>query len=332
MRNSIRLLACAPALAVFATFVVLGVAISAQAETLSNGPLVLEIRADNGAIEEVTFDGTDFVDVGLHVANFGLQWSSDPLNSFRRNTTDGIADIGPFDVTSDGTTITATGRYTALVQGGCCLLDISIVREYWLVPGADAVRTRTTLTNDSAYDLEGIQFYDLFDPDGALYLDGSPWPMGLDAMTIDDVRTLASVDAGISSSVAPLVPPYLEFTSVFGNAQGGPATLAYTYYSDGFTDGFELLDLFEAPNGAVNLDPDGVLEHGVEAVGFELTLGIGESATLQFDHAFGEYPETAEEAFVTALPEPSLSSGLAAGVAGLVVLARWRPRRPVARG
>ncbi|RYD33645.1 MAG: hypothetical protein EOP85_20565, partial [Verrucomicrobiaceae bacterium] len=189
-----------------ATVFGLGTGISSAA-TLSNGQLVLNVRNDNGAIDNAILNGKDFFDYGTHVSDWGFQ-NGTSTGSFVINTTTGSA-TQPVSVTSTSTSVTVTGTYTA---GGS---NVAFSRVYRLVSGVNALTITTTLTNNAASAIN-LRYFDTFDPDQG----GS---LGLGTETYNDVLVSGGIRVARASATNDL-----SFTigSIYGEesilASGGP--------------------------------------------------------------------------------------------------------------
>lgn len=106
--------------------------------TLSNGAIKVQVHDTNGAINSVTFGGTEFFKQGVasSISDWGLQ-NNDNVFTFAKNEADGTTGI-PVSVSP---TLTVTGNYLAP------LTNVLLSRSYAIVPGYDVLRITTRFTN-----------------------------------------------------------------------------------------------------------------------------------------------------------------------------------------
>jgi hypothetical protein len=207
--------------------------------------------------------------------------------SFENNTTTGVEGIPVGSVTSAAGVVTATGSYGS----------VAVTREYWILPGLDVLRTRTTLVNTSLGPVD-LRLVDTFDPDQGI--DG-----GSSFNTTNDLYVLSGIDVARSTNGR---------TVIMGGF--GSSALSFgcfpTTFGLGVTTGAELNALFASSP----CDPGGASADIGIAIGFETLLASGASASFTFDQAYGLTVADAEAAFAAAVPEPGslvlLGSGLAA--------------------
>ena len=258
-------------------------ATSASASVVTQGPLTVDIRNDNAAIDAVTLNGNDFFNPGDPNSDFGLQLGTDG-STFRLNTTDSTADnIGFGAVTNSGGVISSTANYLGLV---------AVTRSYSIIPGVNVLRIDTSLT---AGILNNIRIFDTFDPD-----------QGSGSFTFNDVFSLgggtvleASGNGNTDTVVAGFIPVG-GFSGGFGLSIGNST---------------ELNNLF-ANGGA---DPNGAFADIGYAIADEFDLDPGQSATNTQLHAFGDSSAEARNDFLAALSIISTPSGVVPEPTSIIV-------------
>lgn len=282
----------------------LATAQSARADILlSQGPLSVTIRSDNGAINNVLFSGAEFYRQGTFVSDFGFQVGTN-TGTFSRNTANGVT----------GTPVTVAGTTTAVVTGIVpgTAGNVAFTRTYSLVPGLNVLRTTTTLTNNGVASAT-IRAFDTADPD-----QGNGPPLNQGFSTVNDVYSLGGFLVGRSTANGPS-----PFTVVFGpdgvtGFGGGSSPFVLE-----IGNGPELNTFFSTP-----FDPNGANQDIGFGFGREVTLAAGGSSTIVFDQAFGTTQANAENAFLAAqaVPEPTtmVLFGLCAVAGGGFA---WRRRR-----
>lgn len=263
-----------------------------QAAVISNGLLSVDISDSNGAINSVTFNGTEFFRQGTYVSDFGFQNGTD-TGTFVRNTAEGVTQQL---VTVTGTTV--SGNYGG---GGA---DIQFTRSYSLVPGVNALRITTQLTNQGVSPTT-VSYFDTFDPDQGVPL--------YSYSTFNDVLSLAGTIVGqaVAGSNYTFVAGSLDPRVVV--ASGGPF-----WINDGTTLNY-FLDFPEDGNGFFD-------DQGTH-LGLRVLLGAGETTSVTYKLAFGLTSAEARDAFTeTQVPEPGSIAIFAAGSALLGVVNRRRSK------
>ncbi len=262
---------------------------AAHSATLTNGTLTVDIRDDNGAIDGVSFGGTDYFNPGTAVSDWGFQTGNDTA-TFVVNDTSGAV----------GQTVTVTpssvvsGLYT---EGGA---TVAFARAYSIIAGTN------TLQIDMSYLNLGptitLRQFETFDPDQGT-------PLGLGSPTRNDVFSLAGNQVaqarieGASSHTVVLGSSSASYTVASG----------FPFEIDG---GTALNDFFTSP-----FDGDDALADSGMHIGFERELASGESASYTTYLAFGVDPSSARASYLSSVPEPS--SGLL-GAIGVCALVRRR--------
>ena len=129
----------------------------ANAYVLSNGSLAVDIRNDNGAIDTVTFGGSDFFNPGTPVSNWGLQNGTN-TGTFAINNTNGAEGISVSVTDNTPTSVDVSGSYTG---GGA---NVAVTRTYELIAGYNVMRITSSFTNNGASSTT-LRYFDTFDPD-----------------------------------------------------------------------------------------------------------------------------------------------------------------------
>jgi len=228
----------------------------AHAIVLTNGPLSVDIRTDNGAIDTLTFNGVDFYGRGTHVSDWGIQNGS-TTSTFRLNDTSGATGIPMATMSAPGQ-VTATGTYTA---GGA---NVGIVRRYELVSGANALHITTTLQNNGT--ALTLRYFDTFDPDQGDQL-------GLGFETFNDVLIAGALRVAQARATNNLTVRI-----------GGPAVTATVAAGAPFRidSGSTLNSFFAFPFDG----NDGLADNGIH-LGYEVALANGASVVLEYRHSYG---------------------------------------------
>jgi len=275
--------------ALSAAFVLLACGIARADVALTNHSLTVGIRTDNGAINGVTFGGSDYYNPGIPVSNWGLQ-SGTATSSFVLNTTTGGAGQS-VTVASVGESVIVTGTYTG---GGA---DVDFTRTYALVPDRDVLRISMVFVNYGA-DLT-LSLFDTLDPDQGV-------DQGHGNETYNDVFLLstqlgtarvgrAAESGGLSVVMGSRHPSVAV-------ASGSPFRISTGSLLNGF---------FSAPH-----DGDGAFADEGTHVGLRAFLASGSSIMFTYDQAYGPTPEKARDEFLAAnIPAPG------AGLLGLIGLA-----------
>ncbi|MDW8243042.1 MAG: hypothetical protein RMJ88_07500 [Thermogemmata sp.] len=249
----------------------LSIACYTQANPITNGNITVNVSGTSGAIQSLTFGGTEYYNRGTVYSHYGFQVVGNSA-SFAMAFASGGIDVG-LNITSvtsagAGGPVTVTGAY----QG------ISFTRVYSFVPGYDVLRITTTFTNPGNSPI-AIHYFDTYDPD-----------QGVDLVqgfsTYNDVLVLSGMNVAQSSANASGSPGY---TVIWG----GPS------HTVGFLNG--ILGIFAATdlsNFLTNpLDPNGALADIGMGIVYTLSLSPGQSLTIRYDQAFGRTPQAAQNAF-----------------------------------
>lgn len=268
---------------VLVALVIFTLANQTKADNLNNGILNITLRDDNGAIDDVVFDGINFFQPGTPVSNFGFQNNTSTV-TFEINDTNGGTDIAVNDL---GTTF--TGTYT----GGGTNLDFQ--RSYSLVPGQNVLQVTTDITN-TGLDVT-FSYFDTFDPDQGQTITGN-------LNTFNDVFNLSTGRVGQARIEGPGAND--DYTVLVGSydaratiAAGGPFQI---------NDGPTLNGFFAAP-----VDGNDVFSDNGIHIGLRDFLGAGQTTSFTYYLSLGIDPASAQAGF-TAVPEPSTYAllGLAA--------------------
>ena len=239
---------------------------TASAQTLTQGPLSLQVRTDNGAIDTVTFNSVDFFNPGSPVSDFGFQVGTD-TTSFKYNNTAGLTQI-PAAVVASGSQIVTSGTYSY----GAATIGFS--RTHVLVPGQNVIRITTTLTNTGSNPTT-IRYFDAFDPDQG---PGS-------SSTANDVIAIGGVNV-VEASAA-------NGAFVLGSSASGAGTMVTAVSGTlAIASGTQLNALYSTP-----FDPAGATADIGTAIIYERLIPAGSSQVLETLLAFGNSSSTAQAAF-----------------------------------
>lgn len=269
----------------FLALVVIVLGTHAQAGVLTNGSLTVSLRS-NGAINTAVFGGENFFKPGsgTDVSDFGLQNGND-TNSFLLNDTNGGVGLS---LTESGASYQGTHSW-----GGNT--SLSYLRTYSLVPGVNALRVTTTISNIGTASFTASHF-DTFDPDqGYRALPGVLSPSILPFQTFNDVFSLAGGRVGQASindhgSQLTVLIGSLDSRAVI--ASGDPLQIG---------SGADLNDFLIAP-----ADADGLLADEGTHIGWRQLLNANESTSFTYIMAFGMNPNDAQQAFsIASVPEPN---------------------------
>jgi len=283
--------------------VLLSAAVARADMTLSNGPLTVDIRTDNGAINRVLFGGSDYYNPGIPVSNWGVQ-AGTVTATYVNNTTAGGTGLN-VTVAGDGSSVTVTGAYTV---GGA---DVDITRRYSLVAGWDVLRVTTTFVN--AGPEVTLRYFDTLDPDQGV-------DQGRGSGTYNDVFNLQT-QLGMGRVAQATEPGGLSV--VMGSLQGSVIVASGNPLS--IRDGGQLNALFDLP-----YDGDGQFEDNGAHVAVPVDLPAGATVRFVYDQAYGPTPQGARGAFKGAnIPAPpaALLGGIGLSSAGLIAARRLRPAR-----
>lgn len=260
-----------------------------HASVVTNGPLFVDIRNDNGAIDTVRFGGADFYNPGTPISDFGLQVGTN-TSTFRRNDTNGPQGINVAAVGTLGDTVFAIGVYNAGA-------NIEVSRAYSLVPGQNVLRVETILSNFGGSRVSNLRLFDTADPDQGQ-------AFGLGTRTFNDRLSLGGGD--VLQSTINTAGGGDGLTTIWGFAPtAGFGNGGFGFQID---SGGELNNFFTSGGG----DPNGSFQDISLALGFETSLNPGESATFSYLQAYGTTIADAQSAFLAALtptnptvPEPT---------------------------
>ncbi|HEX4955293.1 MAG TPA: hypothetical protein VF017_18035 [Thermoanaerobaculia bacterium] len=279
-------------LAVRATLLLAGAVLLASASSLpaqifllDNGPLEVEIREDNGAIHAVRFNSREYFRIFTHVSDWGLQLGGNTA-TFALNGSDGLEGV-PVSITAAGSgVVTAAGTYTL---GGA---NVAVERRYDLVPGQDALRIITRLTNNGFAPVT-LRGFDTFDPDQGV--DG-----GVGVATFNDVEVQPTPGGTVRVGLA--YPPVEGAGVQYASALCAPAS--HSVDAGGpfqIGSGSELNSVFTTP-----VDGAGALEDLGTHHAYEVTLFAGVTRTATVVLGFGLSPTSARNAALSRCGEVDL--------------------------
>jgi hypothetical protein len=291
---------------------------------ISNGSLVITVHSSNGTFSAVFPNvppgSSNFYDPGVPVSDFGLQTGTN-TSTFRINSlfnalgSPGIpGTLTP--MTGTATSATFNGTYTA---GGA---NVALSRTYSIFPGANALVTTSTFTNNGGAAIT-LRFFENNDPDQDANAFGR-------FDTLNSVKTLTG-----GFRVAEDTGPVTGLTAVIGSTNPGDGTVVgFGGGSNPFGiqifDGNVLNQLFATPFQPA----PGTNDEDIGAAGaIQFTLNPGQSFTFTFDQGFGLNPAAAETAFLAAAAPPAVpepTSVLLFGLAGVAALGYHRRRRAAA--
>lgn len=276
-----------------------------HAVSITNGSLFVDISNTTGAIDQLTFGGSDWYNPGTPVSNWGIQSGADTA-SFGINVTSGgsgSSTIPVSSVTESGGTVSVQGSYTA-ASGDL----ISIQRSYSIVAGFDALLVTTNLTKSNPFASPGdIRLFETFDPDMG-------WDLNGDFRTYMDVENLGGFDVAEAWITNPM-----DLAVVMGTANalasGGPFQIS---------SGGNLNNLFTSP-----VDANGAFVDEGMHLGFEGNLNAPSSSiSFSYIQAYGTSLTDAQDEFLGAaggpavVPVPAAIWLFASGILGMVGIAR----------
>lgn len=296
----------------------LSISESAQAGTLSGGPLNVVIRGDNGAINNASFN-QEFYRLGIFVSDYGFQLGEDP-STFGIATTEGSTSsvITNLSTTSGSDLETVNGKYS----GGEANIDFT--KEYSLIDDA-VLKTKVTLTNAGNTTANALRYFFTADPD-----------QGDDRVydTINDTFELvggevAQANSSTENSKGSVVIGSGPSPSIVGFGSGG--------FRYGIDNGFALNQFFQFSTEFSQFriyDPEGGTADVGFAIVFERNLLAGESTMFNYYQAFGDTPENARAAFVAAVdspvsPTPVPTPALFPGLIGMGIAAIRKHKQQV---
>lgn len=259
---------------------------AANAVVLTQGALTVNIRNDNGAINNLLFGGIEYYRLGNFVADFGFQNGTN-AGTFTLFDTEGSGAAFMEVTSSTATSATAEGAALPGVAG------VTINRTYTLLNG-NAVRIDTKVTNGNAAALT-LRMFDTLDPDQGT-------PQGLGASTTNDVFAVSNVKIGSSTAGTRSV--------AFASGEAG-VVIGYGGGSSPFgldiNSGAELNTFFNTP-----FDPNNLFQDIGVGVGIQELLNPGEVFTFTYVQGYGINASAAIGAAL--LPQPSVLALLGAGL------------------
>lgn len=242
------------------------------AATITNGSLAVMISDSSGAIDSVTFGGTEYFRAGTFVSDFGFQNGTD-VGTFVFNSPQYGAGQS---VVVTGTTV--TGNY---LGGGA---NIAFERTYSLVDGLNVLRISSRLSNQGVA-ATTISYFDAFDPDQGEFL-------GFGYETYNDVFGLSGATVAEATATS-------NHTVVMGSKDPRITVSSGFFFS--ITYGSTLNDFFDVP-----FDPNGTLADSGTQLGLRVLLAPGQTTSVTYDLAFGLNSAEARTAFAAAqVPEPA---------------------------
>ncbi|MEM8831446.1 MAG: pre-peptidase C-terminal domain-containing protein [Cyanobacteria bacterium P01_G01_bin.19] len=240
--------------------------------SFNNGLLQTNIRSNNGAIDDVLFDGSNFFNPGAPISDFGLQNGTD-TSTFVVNDTEGFRNEQPVTVERIDDEIVVSGTYTG---GGA---NVDFTRTYSLVEGLNVVLVNTEFVNNGS-DVD-LRYFDTFDPDQGV-------DRGNDFATFNDVFDLDT--AGGTARVGQ-ASELDNLTFLVGSLNSDVTVASGSPFSIG--DGFTLNEFFDSP-----FDGEGELADSGTHIGIQLDLSAGETESYEYFQAYGETPEEAQDQFL----------------------------------
>lgn len=270
---------------------------TSQAVSITNGSLYVDISATTGAIDTLTFGGSDWYNPGTPVSDWGMQ-SSTNTGSFAINTTTGTANIPISSVSESGGIVTVQGVYTA-ASGD----SITIDRSYEIIAGYDSLLVTTTLSKSTFSNPGDIRLFETFDPDMGVN-------QGAGFSTFMDVKSLGGFDVAEAWITSTPLAVVMGTADVL--ASGGPFSIS---------TGGDVNSLFSSP-----VDADGDFVDSGMHLGFEDNMDAPTSTvTFAYIQAYGTTLADAEGEFLGSagiVPVPAAVWLFGSGLLGMIGIAR----------
>jgi uncharacterized repeat protein (TIGR01451 family) len=247
---------------------------------LAQGNLRVTLDPSSAGITSVLFQSNEVYRIGTFVSDWGLQTGTD-ASTFLHNANGGIAGISMTRIAGDARSSTFTGTYTA---GGA---NVSLLRDYTLLIGADAWRTKMTFQNNGGSSIT-LRYFETFDVD---------WTVnGLSYYTTANDRYTINTN-GVSIQVGRSVMTNGPLVVMLGTADTNAIIAATSPNYFGIVTSSSLNSFF-ATSGA---DDDGALRDATLDIGREYVLPPGNSATFVSYQSINTNIASAEWALVSNL-------------------------------
>ena len=244
---------------------------AANALSISNGSLSVDIGS-NGAIDTLSFGGSDFYNPGTPVSNFGFQLGTD-TSTFRSNTTTGS--IGtPVSVSNTPGSVSVVGSY----------MGIGFTRSYSLVDGLNVLRITTDFTNTSGTS-KLLSYFDTFDPDQG-------YDKGNSYRTTNDVFSLTT---GAGDATVGQATETGSLSVVMGSLFSGTTVASGNPFA--IRSGSALNNFFSSP-----FDGNGSFADSGLHIGVRSEIAAGGTFSFSYDQGYGTSSTAAKEAFIAANP------------------------------